>query len=68
LTADVGEVVEKEEHSSIAGGTASWYNHSENQFGWRFLRKLDTVKTYILTVFKPSLLLASFNCQLDTVI
>jgi hypothetical protein len=23
----------KEEHSSIAGGNASWYNHSENQFG-----------------------------------
>jgi hypothetical protein len=26
------EDVEKEEYSSIAGGTASWY-HSENQFG-----------------------------------
>jgi hypothetical protein len=23
--------VEKEEHSSIAGGIAKWYNHSENQ-------------------------------------
>jgi hypothetical protein len=22
----------EEEHSSIAGATASWYNHSENQF------------------------------------
>jgi hypothetical protein len=22
----------KEEHSSIAGGFASWYNHSGNQF------------------------------------
>jgi hypothetical protein len=25
--------VEKEEHSSIAGGIASWYNHSGNQSG-----------------------------------
>jgi hypothetical protein len=31
--------VEKEEHSSIAGGIASWYNHSGNQF----FRKLDIV-------------------------
>jgi hypothetical protein len=28
-----GEDVEKEEHSSITGGIASWYNHSGNQFG-----------------------------------
>jgi hypothetical protein len=27
----VGEDVEKEEHSSIAGGIANWYNHSGNQ-------------------------------------
>ena len=27
------EDVEKEEHSSIAGGIANWYNHSGNQFG-----------------------------------
>jgi hypothetical protein len=33
VTADVGEDVEKEEHSPIAGGIASWYNHSRNQFG-----------------------------------
>jgi hypothetical protein len=33
VTADVGEDVEKEEHSSVAGGTANWYNHSGNQFG-----------------------------------
>jgi hypothetical protein len=33
VTADAGEDVEKEEHSSIVGGTASWYNHSGNQFG-----------------------------------
>ena len=33
VTADAGEDVEKEEHSSIAGGIASWSKHSENQFG-----------------------------------
>ena len=32
-TAGIGEDVEKEEHSSTAGGVASWYNHSENQSG-----------------------------------
>jgi hypothetical protein len=33
VTVDAGMFVEKEEHSSIAGGIASWYNHSENKFG-----------------------------------
>jgi hypothetical protein len=33
VTADAGKDVEKEEHSSIAGGIASWYSHSGNQFG-----------------------------------
>jgi hypothetical protein len=33
VTTDAGKDVEKEEHSSIAGGIASWYNHSGNQFG-----------------------------------
>jgi hypothetical protein len=33
VTADAGEDVEKEEHSSIAGGIASWYIHSGNQSG-----------------------------------
>jgi hypothetical protein len=28
VTADAGEDVEKEEHSSIAGGIAIWFNHS----------------------------------------
>jgi hypothetical protein len=28
-----GEDMEEEEHSSIAGRIASWYNHSGNQFG-----------------------------------
>jgi hypothetical protein len=33
VTADAGEHVVKEEHSSIPGGIASWYNHSCKQFG-----------------------------------
>ena len=33
VTADAGKDVEKEEHSSIADGIASWYNHSGNQSG-----------------------------------
>jgi hypothetical protein len=33
VTADTLEDVEKEEHSSIVGGIASWYNHSRYQFG-----------------------------------
>jgi hypothetical protein len=37
VTADVGEDVEKEEHSSIVGGFASWYNHSGNQSVFLFL-------------------------------
>jgi hypothetical protein len=32
VTANAGEDVEKEEHSSIAGGIASWYKNSRNQF------------------------------------
>jgi hypothetical protein len=32
MTADACEDVEKEEYTSIAGGVASWYNHSGNQF------------------------------------
>jgi hypothetical protein len=42
VTADAGNNVEKEEHSSIVGGIASWYNHSENQSGG-LLEKLDIV-------------------------
>jgi hypothetical protein len=38
VTEDAGEDVEKEEHSSIAGGIASWYNH----FG-SSSKKLDIV-------------------------
>ena len=33
VTADAGKDVEKKEHSSIAGGIASWYNHFGNQYG-----------------------------------
>jgi hypothetical protein len=33
VTTHVGEKVEKNEHSSIAGGIANWYNHSGNQSG-----------------------------------
>jgi hypothetical protein len=33
VTADAGEDVEKEEHSSIVGGIANWYNHSGTQSG-----------------------------------
>ena len=33
ITADAGKDVKKEEHSSIAGGIASWFNHSGNQSG-----------------------------------
>jgi len=33
VTADAGEDVEKEEHSSIVGGIASLYNHSGNHSG-----------------------------------
>jgi hypothetical protein len=33
VTADAGEDVEKEEHSSIVGGITSLYNHSGNQSG-----------------------------------
>jgi hypothetical protein len=39
VTTHVGEDVEKEEHSSIAGEIANWYNHSGYQS--RFLRKLE---------------------------
>jgi hypothetical protein len=33
VTADDVKDVEKEEHSSIAGGITSWYDYSGNQFG-----------------------------------
>ena len=42
MTIDAGEDVEKEEHFSIDGGIASWYNHSGDQFGGSS-EKLHTV-------------------------
>jgi hypothetical protein len=33
VTAEAGEDVEKDEHSSITGGIAGWYYHSGNQSG-----------------------------------
>jgi len=37
VTADAGEVVEKEEHTSITGETALWKSI------WQFLRKMEIV-------------------------
>jgi hypothetical protein len=56
VTADAGKDVEKEEHSSIAGGIASWYNHSENC--WWFLRKL-----YIVLPVDPAIPLLGIYTQ-----
>jgi len=33
VTADADKDVEKEQHFSIVGGIASWYNHPGNQSG-----------------------------------
>jgi hypothetical protein len=41
VTANAGKKEKKEEHSSVAGGIASWYNHSGNQFVG--FRRLDIV-------------------------
>jgi hypothetical protein len=41
VTANDGKDVEKEGHSSIAGGIISWYTHWKSV--WQFLRKLDIV-------------------------
>jgi hypothetical protein len=40
VTSHAGKDVEKKEHSSIAGGIASWYNHSGNQSGHFFSEKM----------------------------
>jgi len=53
VTADAGEDVEKEEHSSIVGGIASWYNHSGNQSGGSSENCSDS--------YPLSLILISFN-------
>jgi hypothetical protein len=41
VSADAGEHVEKEAHSSISGGLASWYNLWK--LVWQFLTELDIV-------------------------
>jgi hypothetical protein len=33
VTANTGKDLKKEEHSSIVGGTVSWYNHYGSQSG-----------------------------------
>jgi hypothetical protein len=33
VTTDAGKDVKKKEHSSIAGGNATWYDQAENQSG-----------------------------------
>jgi len=42
VTTNAGKDVEKEEHSSIVGGIANWYNHSGNQYKGSS-KKLDIV-------------------------
>ena len=42
MTADAGEDVGKEEHSSIPGVIASWYNHSGKHFFKCFLDIRDS--------------------------
>jgi hypothetical protein len=66
VTADAGEDVEKEEHFSIVGGTASLYNHSGNQSG-SSSEKLDIV----LPEYHPIPLLGIYpedvpTCKKDT--
>jgi hypothetical protein len=41
VTTHVGEDVEKEEHSSIAGGIANWYNQPLWKSIWRVLTKME---------------------------
>jgi hypothetical protein len=48
VTADAGEVVEKEEHSSIVGGVASLYNHLLVVHFYKF--SLDFYYNYITRI------------------
>ena len=41
MTIHVGEAVEKEEHYSIAGGIANWYNQPLWKSIWRVLTKME---------------------------
>jgi hypothetical protein len=51
VTADVGENVEKEKHTSISDGIASWHNHSGKHFG------SSLGKFYIVLPKVPAILL-----------
>jgi hypothetical protein len=42
VTAHIGEDVEKEEHSSIAGGIANWYNLWKSM---EVLQKIGNIST-----------------------
>jgi hypothetical protein len=60
VTADADEDVEKEEHSCIVGGSASWYNHSGIQSGgssenWTYYYFLKThlYNTWVYTQKMP---------------
>jgi hypothetical protein len=63
VRADAGEFVEKEEHSSIVSGIASFYTHSENQSGgssenWTYYyRRIPQYLSwaYIQKMFQPVL-------------
>jgi hypothetical protein len=55
VTADAGEAVEKEEHSSIACEIVTWYIHFGNQFGgssenWTYYcRKMQQLLSWAYT-------------------
>jgi hypothetical protein len=52
VTADVGEDLEKDKHSSIAGGIASWYNYSPLlMFIFRKLQSLPLTPFTTLEIF-----------------
>jgi hypothetical protein len=54
VTADVGEDVEKGEHSSIVGGIESLYNHSGNQSGGsseKWTKYYQRIPQYLSGVF-----------------
>jgi hypothetical protein len=60
VTAEVGEDVEKEEHSSIAGGISSWYSNSGYQSdcsseNWTYYWKIKQYLSWAYTqkMFQP---------------
>jgi hypothetical protein len=59
VTADARKNVEKEKHSSIAGGIASWYNHSGYQFGGfseNWIQYYQKIHQYHSWVYKQKML------------